>query len=69
MSYIGIDETAKIHVKNVCKLGQGAECCKYLVMGTVFECMKTNSSDKKVIDDNWAKNPHVAQGDNCNGYK
>jgi hypothetical protein len=31
--------------------------------------MRTNPANKKVIDDNWAVTPHVAQGDNCNGYK
>ncbi len=47
----------------------GSECCKYLVMGRKgFECMRTTPGNKKVIDDNWAKTPHVAQGDNCNGY-
>lgn len=56
------------HVKNVCKIGQGADCCKYLVAGGKgFECMKTELANKKAIDDNWFWFPHVAQGDNCEG--
>ncbi len=69
MSVIGIDEKAKQHVIDVCKMGAGAECCKYLVAGTKgFECMRVSAENKKVIDDNWARNAHVAQADNCNGY-
>lgn len=56
------------HVKTVCKIGQRAACCKYLVMGTKgFECMKINPADKDMIDKNWANTEHVAQGDNCEG--
>lgn len=58
----------KKHWETVCKIGQGADCCKYLVMGKGFECMKEDPENKKVIDDNWAVTPHVAQGDNCEGY-
>lgn len=56
------------HVLNVCRIGQGADCCKYLVMGAHgFKCMKINESTKVLIDDNWVRNHHVAQGDNCDG--
>lgn len=69
MSVIGLDQTAKKHVSDVCKMGQGAECCKYLVMGTKgFECMRVNPANKKVIDSDWEVTPHVSQGDNCKGY-
>ena len=55
------------HVKNVCKIGQGADCCKYLVAGGKgFECAKHDPSDKAVIDANWSES-NVAQGDNCDG--
>lgn len=55
-------------VIDICKIGQGSNCCKYLVAGEKgFECMKINPANKKVIDDNWAHNKHVAQGDNCDG--
>lgn len=71
MSVIGIDERANKHVNEVCKMGQGASCCKYLVMDGIngWECMRTDPANKKVIDDNWAKHNHVSQGDNCDGYK
>lgn len=56
------------YIKTVCKIGQGAECCKYLVCGANgFECMKFDPENKKVIDINWAKTAHVSQGDNCEG--
>lgn len=56
------------HVRLICKIGQEEKCCKYLVMGTKgFECMKANPESKKVVDDNWSRNAHVSQGDNCNG--
>lgn len=56
-------------IKKVCKIGQGADCCKYLVMGKGFECMKFDPANKKVIDDNWKTTPHIAQGDNCDGLE
>lgn len=56
------------YIKQVCKIGQGATCCKYLAMGpNGFECMKANEADKKIIDRNWATTEYVAQGDNCEG--
>jgi hypothetical protein len=65
---IGLDKAAQEHVSKVCKIGQGASCCKYLVMGKAWECMRVDPANKKVIDDNWAIHPHVSQGDNCKGY-
>jgi len=60
------------HVKNVCKIGQGPECCKYLTftcngpeMG--WTCEKTKERNKQAIDAKWATEEHVAQGDNCEG--
>lgn len=54
-------------IKDVCKIGQGAACCKYLLLGAKgFECGKINEEWRKVVDDNW--NPRkTAQGDNCEG--
>lgn len=55
-------------IKEVCRIGQGANCCKYLVSGTKgFECMKTSFATKEIIDKNWETTAHVAQGDNCEG--
>lgn len=57
-------------IKNVCKIGQKADCCKYLVMGPKgFECSKFHPEDRAVIDRNWAVTEHVAQGDNCEGVE
>tara|TARA_R110000851_G_scaffold78000_5_gene172060 strand:+ start:1747 stop:1941 length:195 start_codon:yes stop_codon:yes gene_type:complete len=51
-----------------CRIGQGAKCCKYIVMSVNgFQCMKISPENKKVIDDAWAKDEHVSQGDNCEG--
>lgn len=56
------------HVQNVCRIGQGAFCCKYLVAGSMgFECMKSSLGNKAIIDRAWAKDEHVSQGDNCEG--
>lgn len=56
------------HVQQVCKPGHGEKCCKYLVMGIEgWECMKVTNTKKALIDKEWAKNHHTAQGDNCEG--
>lgn len=58
------------YIMQVCKIGQGAACCKYLAGGVKgLECLKVNPSFKSIVDDNWAKNEHVAQGDNCEGQE
>ena len=57
------------HTEKVCKIGKGGDTCKYLILGMGgFQCAKDKIENKKAIDDNWASNPHVAQGDNCVGY-
>jgi hypothetical protein len=56
------------YVKKVCKLGQEADCCRYLVMGGGFECVKL-SSLKFTIDQRVANNQFIAKGDNCIGQK
>ena len=52
----------------VCKLGQGADCCKYLMAGEGgLECAKTPGQEPfKILLD--AKTDMVAKGDNCTGY-
>lgn len=55
------------HVKNVCKIGQGHDCCRYLVMGAQgFECTK-GTSLQVVLDARVYNNTITAQGDNCEG--
>jgi hypothetical protein len=57
------------HVITICKIGQGFNCCKYLVVGSDgFECMKINQANKKIIDSNWGAQKS-AQSDNCEGKK
>ena len=59
--------TVDEYVKDVCKIGQDAECCKYLTVGgTGYFCCKVNAEDKDVIDTNW-DDSKSAQGDNCEG--
>lgn len=55
-------------IHSTCKIGQEAECCRYLLAGSDgFECAKVNPILKLVVDKDWAINEHVAQGDNCEG--
>lgn len=54
-------------LKNVCKIGQGANCCRYILCGqNGFECGKLTklkeSIDKRV-------NIMAAKGDNCKGLE
>lgn len=36
------------YIRKTCKIGQGAGCCKYLVMGKGFECMRDNPESFKL---------------------
>lgn len=55
------------HVRNVCKIGQGNECCRYMVLGTQgFECVK-NTDMKAYLDARVAMETMVARADNCPG--
>lgn len=52
-------------VMDVCKIGQKAACCKYLVMGHLgFECGKLIPEIKKELD---RQKDMVAKSDNCEG--
>lgn len=53
------------HIKNVCKIGQGHDCCRYLICGVDgFQCEKLGAL-KEVID---SKVQYMsAQSDNCEG--
>ena len=53
-----------VFVKDTCKLGQRADCCRYLTAGRKgFNCEKF-SSLKDVLDKKVEANTMVAQGDN-----
>lgn len=72
----------KDYVDNTCKIGQGHNCCRYLLMGTGgFECGKLSDepvrsmagdsalSHKELMDKRVEKKTCVASGDNCDGIK
>jgi len=53
-------------VTEVCKIGQGSLCCRYLIVGSQgFECSKSDPKMKSVIDGKLGT--MTAQGDNCEG--
>lgn len=55
------------HIKDVCKIGQGQDCCRYLVCGpNGFECHKVGSL-KGAIDSRALY--MTAKGSNCKGVK
>ena len=55
------------HFMNVCKPGQGHDCCRYVVAGSMgIECAK-HSSLKAELDRRVAAETMVARGDNCEG--
>jgi len=56
------------HVKNVCKIGQNENCCRYLMAGGGgFECGKTDKRAKIVIDQRVEHGMFTAKADNCDG--
>jgi hypothetical protein len=58
------------HVKDVCKLGQGSACCRYLLAGpTGFECGKLRPSTRTMIDVTAVEKKWTAQSDNCEGQQ
>jgi hypothetical protein len=55
------------HIKNVCKIGQGNACCRYLTVApNGWNCEK-HSSLKALLDRRVEADTIVAQGDNCEG--
>lgn len=56
------------HVDNVCKIGQGHSCCRYLTCSKYgFECEKF-SSLKSLLDKRVGDKDMTARGDNCVGW-
>lgn len=56
------------HLHEVCKIGQGNDCCRYIMVGGLegVECVK-HSDLKKIMDARVANKEMTAQGDNCDG--
>jgi hypothetical protein len=54
-------------LKTLCRIGEGAACCRYLGADAAgLECLK-HSSLREIIDERVAAGTFVAQGDNCPG--
>ena len=60
---------------DTCKLGQGADCCIWLVMGSKgFECLYYNRSEGQnlegeTLEERWKAGKTVAKRDGCDGMK
>jgi hypothetical protein len=54
-------------INEICKIGM-IGCCRYLVVGTVFECAK-HSELKDTLDARVKAGTMRAVGDNCEGLK
>lgn len=54
-------------LKNICKIGQGKDCCRYILCDpNGFSCGK-HTALKETINEN--VNKMTAKGDNCEGLK
>lgn len=63
-------QISKERATEVCKIGQGAECCRYLFAGPAgLECGKLNKEMKAFADHKVKTGQFSAQGDNCEGVK
>ena len=55
------------HLREVCRIGQGNDCCRYLICGkNGFQCSK-HSNLKSHLDAMVTSTKMTAQGDNCDG--
>lgn len=56
------------YAKTVCKFGEGAACCRYLMGGpNGVECAKLQPPYKAMIDERVAEGSFTARADNCPG--
>jgi hypothetical protein len=77
MSQIGVDPCEAStsdrrvtieHATDVCKIGQGNECCRYLIGSPKgLECAKNIIRIRRFADMRVADEDMVARGDNCEG--
>lgn len=68
----GIGFNASEHVVNVCLIGAGAACCRFLVGsfdGNGLTCGKLEPALARQIAARHAAGAFVARGDNCPGRK
>ena len=55
------------HLDNICKLRQGENTCRYILLMPIgYVCIK-NTKLKQAIDQQCNKNQMTAKGDNCDG--
>ena len=58
---------SEVQAKEVCKIGQGNECCRYLTLSSLgFLCGK-HTELRSVLNAKVDRGEMVAQGDNCEG--
>jgi len=57
------------HAKTVCKIGHGAECCRYLTMSPKGWSCERMTPLRRLIDKRVADNQFNARGINCGGRK
>jgi len=57
------------HIKEVCKRGQGEDCCRYLTMSPEFSCVRINGDMgiAHTLDDRVRENNISAKAINCGG--
>ena len=55
--------------RQVCRIGQGQACCRYLTMSPAGWSCEKYGSLKAHLDRRVAANSITAQGDNCEGLK
>jgi len=54
-------------MEKTCKIGQGKDCCRYILLGAEgFHCGKLTSL-KSILDSRVEAGTMIAQADNCNG--
>ena len=60
-------ELSKDQMDNVCKMGQGNACCRYIISSPDgILCGKDDPGTKMTLDNRVEK--MTAQGDNCEGW-
>lgn len=57
-------------LKEVCKIGQGAECCRFIVVSDEgLMCAKNKTVSHDVLNNLVNEGIMTAQGDNCEGLQ
>lgn len=56
------------YAREVCKIGQGRDCCRYLTIGgSGWSCEKLNPEGRRMIDARAARGLFTAISINCSG--